>query len=81
MLLIERQLDDFDPPQTLNGRQMYWMLNHKLQFGATDRSMIEYAALKYVSLKGDNLAALINDWDGALDACTNRPPDDILLNL
>ena len=60
---------------------MCWMLNQKLQVGRTDRSMIEYDALKYVSLKGDNLAALINDWEGALDACTDRPPDNILLNL
>ena len=79
--LIERQLDEMNPPQTLNGRQMYWMLNQKLQVGATDRSMIEYDALKYVSLKGDNLVALLNDWDSALDAMTERPPDSILLNL
>lgn len=81
MLLIDRQFDELDPPQTLNGRQMYWMLNNRLQVGATDRPMIEYDALKYMSIKGDNLAALINDWDSALDACTNRRPDDILLNL
>ena len=43
--------------------------------------MLEYGALKYVTLKGNNLVALLNDWDSALDACTNRSPDDILLNL
>ena len=57
------------------------MLNQKNLVVATDRSMIEYDALKYVTLKGDNLQALPNDWDSALDACTNRPPDDILLKL
>jgi len=61
----------------MTGRQLAWLIYDKMRTSEADGSLLEITDLINVELKGDNLPALINDWDAALEGQSHEPSEAI----
>jgi len=79
--LMEEEKNNKDPPEMLNGRQLYWLIKEEIKRTATDTTITEFQDLLDVELKQDRIRRFQTDWRYCLQGLTNQPADDILHSL
>jgi hypothetical protein len=80
--LKEEELGNQRPAKMLNGRQFAWLLYKELEITRTAGAMVELKDLWRVTLKGDNLKQLVNDWNTAVQGMDPKKiPDEATMEM
>ena len=67
--------------EMINGRQIAWMIYDHFKLTAQDGAILNFTDLQSVTLKGDNVAQFMNNWEMTLSGMNKIPTDDILESL
>ena len=67
--------------ESLNGRQLLFLVYEHYKLQEVDAKLFDFNDLLGVHLKGDNLVALVNDFEATLDGMAKEPDEDVKCNL